>query len=93
MLIGVKLQVTHVLTELPVAGGLHHTMRAGEFRHNEAAATLGADQAPEYGICDARHGRQNRCGAQVDRSNTEFGRKLWHSYILTGPKASIETSG
>ena len=40
-----------------------HAVRAGELGHNQPAAAQAADEAPENGIGDARHGRQHGGGS------------------------------
>ena len=49
----------------------HDAVGAGELRHDEPAAALGADQAAEDGVSDAGHGRQDRGGTDFDRADFE----------------------
>ena len=48
---------------------VRHAVRAGEFGHHQAASALVADQAAEYRIGDAGHGREHGSRANTDAAN------------------------
>ncbi|MCL6646532.1 MAG: hypothetical protein K6U88_16530, partial [Dehalococcoidia bacterium] len=53
-------------------------VRAGELRHQQPAATLGADQPPEDGVGDAGHGRKHRSRPHDNRPDPELRGKYRH---------------
>ena len=53
-----------------------------KFRHDEAAAALGADEATEDGIGDPYHGGEHRGGGDQSRANCEISWKSAHLLLL-----------
>ena len=71
MLIRVEIEIAEGAGGLGGARGGDDAVGAGELRHDESAAALGADQAAEHGVGDAGHGRQHGRGTDFDRADFE----------------------
>ncbi len=50
-------------------------MRTGEFSHDQTAAALITDEAPEHCICNARHRREYGCRADADAADGKWARQ------------------
>jgi len=76
MLFGFEIEIAEVAVVLLRGAGADYAVRAGELRHEQAAAALVADEAPEDGVGDACHGREDGGGGNGDGADLVSGRKI-----------------